>query len=384
MPLKLLILSIVLGCFTACKQAGSTASAGENTQQSSQSTLKYAKRFGIHYDKEDTVVYLFGNRNNLDTTAAFVLHAKSFQVIKKRYPEYHLQSPSLRIAALSSIYANMVVELDALSSLVAIDNVDYICNPNIINLVKENKVSEVAKGPVADLEKIIALKPSLLFTFGMGNPDEDQYPKLMSAGIPVAVSVDHLEEHPLARAEWIKFFGIFLNKSARADSIFSEVERNYVQLRDRTERVKEKPTVFTEALYSDIWYMPGGKSYVACLLKDAGARYLWSDNENTGSLSLSFEQVVSKAANADYWLNMSSFKNKQELIGSESRYAVFKAFKQGHLYNNNKVVNAGGYSTYWESGMIHPDRILHDLNQILHPSSDKNLEDSLYYYKALP
>lgn len=69
------------------------------------------------------------------------------------------------------------------------------------------------------------------------------------------------------------------------------------------------------------------KSYVAQLLNDAAANYLWKDNDQFGSLPLSFEQVYAKAKDADYWINLSVLKHKKDLLGYESRYAEFKAFK---------------------------------------------------------
>ena len=62
-----------------------------------------------------------------------------------------------------------------------------------------------------------------------------------------------------------------------------------------------------------------GKSYVAELLKDAGANYLWKENENTGSVPLTFEQVYSVAKDADFWINLSTLQAKQELLSFESQ-----------------------------------------------------------------
>jgi len=141
--------------------------------------------------------------------------------------------------------------------------------------------------------------------------------------------------------------------------------------------------VFNEIKYSDSWYMPGGKSYVAELLNDAGANYLWRDNENTGSIPLSFEQVYAVAKDADFWINLSTLRHKRELLSYDSRYSEFKAFKNGQLYNNNLYSNALGYTVYWETGMIYPDRILCDLIRIFHPETKNSLGDKMNYYLQL-
>jgi iron complex transport system substrate-binding protein len=206
---------------------------------------------------------------------------------------------------------------------------------------------------------------------------------LSAAGIPVAVSVDHLEETPLARAEWIKFYGAFVDRSARADSIFNACEKRYSELKRLVEASEARPAVFTEIKYSDAWYMPGGNSYIAKLLSDAGARYLWSDNPKTGSLPLSFEEVFARAGNADYWINLSTVRSKKELLAYEPRYSAFKAFASGNLYNNTKHTNKKGYSDYWESGMLHPDRILSDLVNIFHPGLLGTGNPQFFYYEQI-
>jgi iron complex transport system substrate-binding protein len=122
---------------------------------------------------------------------------------------------------------------------------------------------------------------------------------------------------------------------------------------------------------------------MAQLIADAQGHYLWHDDKNTGSLPLSFEQVYAKAKDADVWINLSGVKTKKELLGFESRYSAFKAFKTGQMYNNNKFTNALGYSTYWETGMIHPDRILSDIIQLLHPELKSQIKNDLYYYQQI-
>lgn len=383
MPFKYLsAIAIVLLFFLSCKN---------NTEQhtniftglKTDATIKYAKRFSIASNNYVTAVYVFGNRLNFDTTAVFFLCKDSVSTGKKSASTFVLQLPCKKIAALSSIYSNMLYDLNALPSLAAIDNIDYINNTAISNKFKAGQLLELSKGPQVDLEQTIALKPDVIFTFGMGDPQKDVDPKLKQAGIPVAVSVDHLETNALARAEWIKFFAAFVDRSSKADSIFNTVEKNYMSLKSLAEKAQTHPTVFNEIKYGDTWYLPGGKSYVAQLINDAGGDYLWKNDTNAGSLPLSFEQVYAKAKDADYWLNLSMVKTRAELLGFESRYAEFNAFKKDNLYNNNKVANEKGYSIYWETGMTYPDRILSDFIHIFHPELAAELKNDLYYYQQI-
>ncbi len=157
------------------------------------------------------------------------------------------------------------------------------------------------------------------------------------------------------------------------------MEKKYNDTRQLAGSVKTKPAVFTEVKFGDTWYMPGGRSFMAQIIADAGGEYLWSGNQQVGSLPLSFEQVYSKASQAEYWINLSAVKSRDELIALDSRYSGFRAFREGRLYNNTRVVNELGYSAYWESGMYHPERILSDLRLIF--SGDSTV--SMFYYKKL-
>lgn len=350
---------------------------------SQDTSIRYAKRFAIAYDKHFTLVYLFGNRNNFDTTKVFLLYRDTLSVKNLPQKITAIKIPCTKIAALSSIYANMLNDLGALENLAAIDNADYIINQDIAKKIESKKIIELQKSPNIDIEQTVALQPDIIFTFGMGNPEKDLEPKLAQTKIPVAMSVDHLEESPLARAEWIKFFATFVDKDFQADSIFNEVEKNYMYLKSLATQAETKPSVFSEIKYGDVWYLPGGKSFMAQLLNDASANYVWKNDSSTGSLPLSFEQVYSQAKDADFWLNLPLIKTKKELLSYESRYSEFSAFKKGNLYNNTKTTNSKGYSTYWETGMIYPDRILNDLIFIFHPELRTQLKNDLYYYKQI-
>lgn len=350
------------------------------------SLIKYAKRFSIVQSDAIYEVRIYGNRHkNDEVTAYFVLSTDTNGLSKEyRYREARIiKTPCTNIAALSSIYVNIFYELGALNNVTTIDNIDYIVNTAIIEKHKNGRLAEIGKTERINIETAVKIYPDMLFTFGMGEGEKDKDKKLEQTGIPTAIVVDHLEESPLARAEWIKFFAVFVNKYQQADSIFNAVNKHYKEYSTKALGADKKPTVFSEIKYSEFWYMPGGKSYVATLFKDAGADYLWQDNDDFGSLALSFEQVYARAREADYWLNLSTLNTKSELLAMEQRYADFKAFKQGTLYNNNRIVNDKGYSSYWETGMIHPERILSDLIHIFHPRLMPGHENDLYYYKRL-
>ena len=368
--LCLYFISILFSCVPNTK----SKSIKNNT-----STLSFAKRFTITKEENATILELLGNKEDSTVTATFVLYSKNKPT--NHQDAYFIKTPVNKVVCMSSIYTTMLAKLSEENSIIAIDNVDYYNNVFIENAVNEHKIIELSKGPKMNIEQTIALNPDLILTYGMGNPSLDVDKKLLQANIPIAISLDHLEETPLARAEWIKFFACFYNKEQLADSLFSITEKKYLDLKKLTEHQTARPTVLTEIKYGDTWYVPAGNSYMANLLADAGAAYFWSNEKQTGSIPLPFEAVYTKAKDCDLWINLYQVNTKKELLSYDERYSLFNAFKKNKLYNNNKIQNSKGFSNYWESGITNPDEVLADLISIISPSLVPN--HTLIYYKQI-
>ena len=350
-----------------------------NPSKNNTSTLSYAKRFTITKEENATVLEILGNKGDSAITATFVLYSNNKPT--NHQDAYFIKTPVTKVACMSSIYTTMLAKLGVEKSIIAIDNVDYYNNVFIQQEVSEHKITELSIGPKMDVEQTIVLNPDLILTYGMGNPSIDVDKKLLQANIPIAISLDHLEETPLARAEWIKFFACFFNKEQLADSLFAITEKKYLDLKKLTEHQTVRPTVLTEIKYGDTWYVPGGKSYVANLLADAGANYFWSNEKQTGSMPLPFETVYTKAKDCDFWINLYQVNSQKELLSYDERYGLFNAFKKNKLYNNNKIQNSKGYSNYWEAGITNPDEVLADLISIISPALLPN--HTLIYYKQI-
>ncbi len=367
--------------FASCSEKQETNTIAITNLESQ--PLKYAQRFSICKSDIGTFVFLFGNKELKDTTATYIILRDSTINYTANKNEVVIKKPIQKIASLSSLYSCMIENLNAHEKIIAVENIDYYNSEKIITKFNKGEITQLSVGPKINVEQTITLKPDILFNFGMPGEVATEYEKLNAAGIVTAICLDHLEKEPLARAEWIKFFAAFLNKETEANELFLRIEANYFQLKKIAQDAKSNPTVFTELKYGDVWYEPGGKSFMAQLIKDANANYLWQTDTNTGSLPLSFENVLKTAKNAEYWLNLSAIKSKEELLKSDNRYKIFKAFQQNKCFNNTLVTNTKGYSTYWESGILFPNKLLSDLIQIFHPELKDSINAPFYYYKQL-
>ena len=129
------------------------------------------------------------------------------------------------------------------------------------------------------------------------------------------------------------------------------------------------------------WYVPGGKSFAAQFIKDAGGSYLWDENRSTEALPLDLEMVYEKALKADCWINPGAASSIKDILQVDKRLGGLDVIKTGMVFNNNAVVNINGGNDYWESGVTNPHLILKDLVKIFHP--ELLPDHNFIYYKKL-
>ena len=162
--------------------------------------------------------------------------------------------------------------------------------------------------------------------------------------------------------------------------MFSEIEMKYNSLATLGHEAAEKIKVLTGNVFKGTWYMPGGNNYMARFFDDAGMDYLWKDNNQAGSLALSFESVVYKLSEAPVWINV-NVDSISRLIAAEARYSVFRAVKEHQVYSVSNRINSHGGNDFWESAVVRPDMVLSDLLAIAHP--ELMPEHIWNYYKPL-
>jgi len=93
------------------------------------------------------------------------------------------------------------------------------------------------------------------------------------------------------------------------------------------------------------------------------------------------ENVYMRALTADYWLNIGSITDKDEITAVDIRLGELQCFKNGNLFNNNRRISKNGGNDYWESGSVYPNIILKDIASILHPGLFGDYE--LFYYRKI-
>lgn len=285
---------------------------------------------------------------------------------------FSLEKAPSRVVALSSAQIGYMLKLGLADRIVGVGEGKYIADSALYARVQKGEVAEVGSGPTLSLEKLMALKPDLVMSFATGGGHDD-YERIEALGLPLMLTSEWQEDHPLAKAEWIKLFGTLFGVEALADSIYEQSKLVYLVSKIFTDinmdRIPNCPRVIVGMSYGGTWYAPGGNSYTAQLVKDAGGCYLWA-SDSSRELRFSLEQVVALADSADIWLNPGMLSTAEEILAEEPRVSVIKAFKEKRVYQNDNRKGPGGGNDFYESAVTYPEELLREMTQIFGQNAD--------------
>lgn len=291
-----------------------------------------------------------------------------------------IKTPIQRVVCLSTTHLAFLEALSEDAKVVGISGSQYISNPEIRKRMEEGDVPDVGYGQNLNYELIVSLKPDVVLAYGIGSEVTSYTGKLEELNIPVVMVGEYLEESPLGKAGWIKFIGALFEKDDVADSIYNNIAAEYDRLKQLAAEVNDKPKVLVGSPYKDSWWVPGGNSYFANLISDAGGDYLGGNNSSHESYVISFENALAWGSHADIWINMSNLASKREILAADQRFRSFRVFNEGKLYNNIKRLGSHGGNDFWESGTLNPHLVLRDLISIFHPGL---VDEKLVYYQEI-
>ena len=330
-----------------------------------ESIIRHAKGFDIVDDNGIKKLIIKTAFQNSTEVSEYEISKKNSNSTSKNKI---IKVPIQRIALTSTTHIPMVELLNKETTIVGFANTKYVSSEKTSALIAVGKIKEIGKESSLNTEVILDLKPEIVIGFSVSAANKS-LKTLQKSGIPVLYNGDWLEETPLGRAEWIKFFGVLFDKEKQADSIFKVIEANYLKAKNSALKATTKPTILSGAIMSkDIWNLPAGNSFVAQFLKESNTNYLWNNSKGKGSLSLSFESVFEKGKDADFWIAPGYFSSKEQLLQSNQIYTEFEAFKNNKIYTPSTKKGKTDGVLYYELAPVRPDLVLKDLIKITHPN----------------
>jgi iron complex transport system substrate-binding protein len=373
------LILIVLITFSGCKQ--------KQQKEKHVCTIlktmkpKYAKGFKVDYYGEFKVVSLLDKYEKHKVRYVIYPKHKSCPIGFEKDISITDTINSVALLSTTQSAALKIIGKESLISCMA--NVHLVYDSNINALIQNGFIESLGYDYQPDFELIVKKKPDIVISDAEYSTQTAVFKKLSDNGIKEVICQDYKEQSPLARAEWIKFYGAIFNDEDRAEEYFTQVENSYLNAAKAAASQTKKQTVFCNIPYQGVWYLPTQANYTANLFADAGADYIWKDapQNNSLNLSLNFEQVFQKAKSTEFWILFSAEKSRAELKQKDAKLENFDAYKSGKVYTAAKRVSSKGGIDYWESGGYHPDLILKDLIQIFNNKKPSN--DSLVYFKKL-
>ena len=292
-----------------------------------------------------------------------------------------VRTPVERSAVFIAPHCQLMYELGCQQAIRGVCDLDYINIPDVKkraalsgNTSAQNPIVNCGSSMAPDIERIIALKPETILLSPFEN--SGGYGKLDKLHIPIIEAADYMESSPLGRAEWMKFYGmLFGNEEGKsngisgscepkADSLFAKIEKEYLSLKAQAAGYRKGLSILTERKTGNVWYVPGGQSTIGILLKDANARYIFEDDQHSGSLAMSPEQILAKGKQVDVW----AFKyfggaplSQAQLLQEYDGYKALAAFNRGNIYQVDTST-----VPYFELTSFHPELLLREFIILAH------------------
>lgn len=374
-PICTLMLAAMLAFAGACQRKGEGSA---KTVSGNAVEFRHAKHLTMTEHEGYTEVKLADPWHEGKTLHTYIL-VPSDRELPSDLPEGTLvRTPLRRAMVATSVHTSLLRELGAADAIGGVCDASYINIKEVKDAIASGKIKDCGSSMNPTVEAIMDLQPDALLL----SPYEQSgsFGKVGNLGIPIIEAADYMEAGPLARAEWMKFYGKLFGKEAQADSIFSQAEKDYTDLKEAMAHEAPGLKPLVNKPMSGTWYIPGGQSTTGLLLQDAGRAYPWSSDKSSGALPLSFETVLDKAGDAGVWIfsyNAPGELTLAQLLKENGKYAQFKAFRDGNVWgcDTSKI-------PFFEETPFHPDRLLRDYAIITHPGLFK--DSPRYYHRLKP
>lgn len=359
--LQICLSLILFFLFVQCKQETKITN-----EISSENTVKYAKGFSIENYDGYTIITVKNPWPKASKTFQYLLKDKNGIIPESLKSLMKINIPLKNIVVTSTTHIPSLEMLNEENSLVGFPNLDYISSDKVRALIDAKKIKELGGNQSLNTEVLIDLQPEVIIGYGLDN-NNPTLDNLQKSGLKVMLNGDWNEETPLGKAEWIKFFGALYGKQKEANEIFDKIEKDFLKTIEIAKMATSKPTILAGDMFEDKWYLPKGTSWGSQLLVHAQGDYLWKETNGTGSLSLSFETVLEKAKEADFWITSGQFSSLKQMTDANPHYEQFNAFQNKNVYSFTRKKGKTGGVLYYELAPNRPDLVLKDLVKILHP-----------------
>lgn len=348
------ILTVIL--LVSCVQHQDTNSQIDGYFDPVEVEIKYA--YGFEVQKTDDYTRLISHSFGTNESFADTVYLPHRDYKFKRRDKV-ISADMSSLACQSSTHLAFIDQLDLLDKVKGLCGLQYVSGQEKNATLEKNEVIEICSGEKTDIETLLNVNPDLYFTYPFGMSAQDDFDE---NGVKTFLVAEYLEENQLARLEWIKVFGLLLNKAEEANAYFAQVEKEYLELKESAAE-KKSANFIMNLPYGENWYMPSSQSVGVQLIEDAGLTYYYRGESGTENMTRSKEEVWSDGTKADYWIIIASRPDDfsmADLMEEEPVYKEFKAVKNRTVFFCNT-----GTTDYFAEGVVEPHILLRELQQLV-------------------
>ena len=331
---------------TSGTSSSDTSTSGASASQSPVSSmeLKYAEQFCIdEYADGCKHIHVEDGNDYIVVPAGVNADDKGFTgatIIKQ-------PCKSIYLAASSAM--DLFRQLNALGMISACSTTadDYSMS-EVSDLINSGQIRYVGKYSAPDYETLLDLECDIAIESSMIYHSPKTEEQLENLGIPVFTERSSYESEPLGRLEWIRLYGILLDKEEEADLFFDKACKQVEQMQADLERSGSDTDVKSVCFF---YVSPNGYvnvrkpgDYMTKMIRIAGGSYalddLQIDEDNAlSTLNINWEDFYSQTTDADILIYNSTIYGQidtlDDLIGMNALFTDYKAVQNGDVWCTN-------------------------------------------------
>lgn len=380
---------IVLTLLTAWSctpgSAGDSLQGGEHllydsTDFAHEVRIKYATGLSVTNHADYKEVAILSSDTPTDTLARYILYPRTQECpeLANSTDARFIPVPAQSLATLSTTEVGALPLLGLREVLVASADLGLINDSLTRVRIQQGQVVQISQGLSRNYEQIIALRPDILTQSLSESTAKDE--DIVRAGTEIVLFNNWKEETLLGRAEWFKLLGLIFGRNRQADAVFEQIEEDYMAAKSLLPQASSVLPILYGIDFDGIWYIPGERTYVTNMLRDAHLSYEYSRGQAT-SLPVSFEYIFGKHYTAPIWLCTPSVtpESLTDLVAMNERYATLESVRSARVWIDRKRVNPSGGNDIWESGVYQPHLLLKDLLRMTRPELLPDYEPTYWY-----
>lgn len=372
MKLKMWLIHLTyLMIVLSCNKSNSKQKIVESTDKFKQ----YSTLFSVSEDRK-TITISYPEHPSLHIVFDSIA-PKNFQ----RNDTIFIVSQPKKIVCSSTTFLGFLKVINETNSIVGFQNKNLVYDSVLYLKLEHNLIQDVSTPEGVNTELLLAMQPDIVFlSYSPGFEKTNMIERMKNNGIIIIQIPDWLEQHPLGRMEWVRFFSLFFNKFEEATRYTDSVISVYNDVKMHNLTKSYAPKVMVGLSFNDQWYVPSGNGYFGTLLKDAGFSYPFQNITTTMSKPYSKEEVLEQCHDAEFWLNVTTANTLKAVEQIERLAPQFKAFQQKNVFNYTRKLLPRGANDFWEMGVVEPHIVLQDVVWII---SKKKSNYQPKYYQQL-